>query len=168
MSAFPIPSDERRRMRILERLGALDAPPDAFADAVAAAAASIAGAPIGAVTLVGREAMRVKASIGMPTGDVPRSDAFCSYVVMGADPFVIPDLRLDERFASNPLVSGKPHARFYAGFPLVIEGRALGAVCVIDDRPRTLSSEQVDSLGELARGAAAWFALRGTMPKDAT
>ena len=76
---------------------------------------------------------------------------------------IIPDARLDERFADNPMVVGYPNIVFYAGVPLLTpEGHPLGSLCVIDNRSRTLTDNQLLSLRALARLVSTHFELRKT------
>jgi len=78
------------------------------------------------------------------------SDSFCSHTILGDGLFSVSDASMDPRFADNPLVTGHPHIRFYAGHPLVVDGMKLGSLCVADTEPRKLSDEQRDSLHDLA------------------
>ena len=162
MPAVPIPIDDERRVRRLRALRVLDSLPESFSESVAAAAASIADVPMSGVSFVDAERQWFKGSCGLEVEGVPRSMAFCSYAVLDSEPFIVSDLRDDPRFADHPLVVGAPHARFYAGFPIVVEGEGegIGAVCVIDDRPRSLTVDQITRLSSLAAGTAAWLVQR--------
>jgi GAF domain-containing protein len=80
-----------------------------------------------------------------------RSDAFCDHTIRGDEVFVVPDLSRDSRFAGNPLVVGEPFFRFYAGAPLTYRrGIRLGALCVLDTRPRDFSRGDRAELAEMA------------------
>lgn len=158
MRAAPFPADETRRQRTLAALGVLDTAPEAFSQSVAAAAAAIANVPAAAVSLVDTDRQWFKGSCGLGLSQTSRDVAFCAYTILDTRPFIVADARLDERFADNPLVTGEPYVRFYAGFPLTVEQRRLGALCVIDDRPRTLTAGQIEQLSRLAEGTAAWLA----------
>jgi GAF domain-containing protein len=81
--------------------------------------------------------------------ETSRESAFCAYTVLERTTLVIPDALSDERFAENPLVIGEPRVRFYAGAPLVVDGRALGSFCILDTRPRSLDAGELRSLEDL-------------------
>ena len=160
MLPAPVPLNEPARRRTLDALRVLDSLPETFSNAVAASAAGIAGTPISAVTLVDADRLWFKGSCGLGSTDAPRDIGFCAHTILGASPLVVPDMRADVRFHDNPLVTGPPHVRFYAGFPIVVDGHSVGAVCVIDDRPRTLEAAQIERLTRLAAGTAAWMQAR--------
>ena len=157
----PIPRGERRRLSTLRALNVLDSAPEAFSDAVVSAAASILNAPRAAISLVDASRQWFKGSCGLADEETPRDVSFCAHAISaGPEPFVIDDTWKDARFASNPLVVAPPYIRFYAGFPLIVNGEAIGALCVMDDRPRVLGAEERERLQELAQGTAAWLSLR--------
>ena len=161
MPAAPLPPNESRRLRKLERLAILDTAPEMFSEAVAAAAASIANTPMSAISLVDRDRQWFKGSCGLDVDETSREVSFCAYAILDDAPLVVPDARVDARFADNPFVIDGPNVRFYAGFPLVVDRQRVGALCVIDDRPRELSPDQVERLTVLAQGASAWLATHG-------
>ncbi len=160
----PLPSNERRRLAHLRALGILDTEPEPFSQSVVAAAASIANAPMAAVTLIDGERTWNKGSHGLPPGAVLREASFCAHAILSSRPTIVGDTLADPRFVGNPFVVGAPYARFYAGFPLLIRDHAVGALCVVDDRPRSLDDDQVAQLVRLAAGTAAWFELRHRGP----
>lgn len=157
MPAAPFPPYEKKRIRSLESLGILGTLPEAFSESVAAAAASIANTPMSAISLVDHDRQWFKGSCGLDVRETPRDASFCAHAILGFAPFVVPDTLADERFRDNPLVTGEPHIRFYAGFPLMVNGQAVGALCVMDDRRRDLSPSQLSRLALLAKGTAAWL-----------
>ena len=163
MPAAPIPRDEASRKRTLDALNVLDTLPEAFSDAVSTAAAAIANVPISAISLVDTERQWFKGSCGLDVRQTPRDVSFCAYAILDSEPFLVPDALADPRFRDNPLVTGAPHIRSYAGFPIVVAGQAIGSLCVIDDRPRRLAADQIDRLAKLAAGTAAWLAERQTL-----
>ncbi len=119
-------------------------------------AAELCGAPVALVSLVEEEYQRFLARRGIELDATPRSQSFCAHAMHSAAIMEVPDATQDTRFADNPLVTGPPHIRFYAGAPLVSsEGVPLGAVCVIDTvaRPEGLTPMQRRGLAVLARGA---------------
>lgn len=116
-------------------------------------AAALCDAPIALVSLVEADRQRFLARTGLDVTETPRNVSFCAHAMLGDEPFVIPDATKDPRFAGNALVTGEPYIRFYAGAPLVDpDGVPLGALCVIDDRPRAeLTPLQRQGLTVLAR-----------------
>lgn len=163
----PLPDNEPLRLQRLEALGILDAWPMDGYQGLCRLAAAICRAPVSAITLIGQDRQHTKATHGAEllnmdpvTGfDVDRDIAFCAHAIVDpAHVLVIPDATVDERFQGNPLVTGKPGIRFYAGAPIVsIDGFALGALCVIDNQPRQLEASQVAAMSELAKLVAAQF-----------
>lgn len=100
-------------------------------------AAALCEARTSLVSLVESERQRFLVREGLEERETPRQYSFCAYAMMDGAVMEVPDATQDERFADNPLVCGPPNIRFYAGAPLVSEdGVALGALCIIDDRPR--------------------------------
>ena len=100
-------------------------------------AAALCAAPTSVVSLVGQYRQTFIARTGVDATDAPRETSFCQYAMLENDVMVVPDATADPRFAHNPLVTGDPHIRFYAGAPLVAEdGMPLGSLCVIDMAPR--------------------------------
>ena len=127
---------EERRLASLYSFGILDTPAEEKFDRIVRMAARLFGSPIALISLVDRNRQWFKAAVGIDAKETPRAIAFCSHAVKQRDVFVVPDALADPRFADNPLVTGEPHIRFYAGAPLVSsEGEALGTVCLIDRQP---------------------------------
>lgn len=142
---------EARRLEALHACAILDTAPHPSFDCLTRAAALSLRAPIALVSLVDAERQWFKSVMGLPVRETPRSISFCSHTIKGFEPLVVEDARRDERFASNPLVTGAPHIRFYAGAPLIDgEGFALGTLCVLGYAPRTLADEEIGLLGHLA------------------
>lgn len=104
-----------------------------------------------------------KSRVGIDAVETPRSVSFCAHAICGDEFFLVPDARQDERFASNPLVTGEPHVRFYAGMPIAdTSGHNLG-VCVIDRTPRQLPEPSQVALRVLARQAGSLIQIRQQM-----
>lgn len=120
-------------------------------------AAHLCDAPIALVTLLEEEYQHFIARSGMAGDGTPRDISFCTHAVMGREPMIVPDTHEDLRFVANPLVTGEPHVRFYAGAPLLAsDGRALGTLCILDTRPRDgLTPLQHEGLVVLAAAAMA-------------
>ena len=128
---------ERERLTELRRYDILDSPPEQQFNRIASLARVLFDTPIAAITLVDHDRQWFKASIGLDTQQTSREDSFCNRAMENDGVFVVPDAQADLRFSNNPLVTGGPHIRFYAGAALrSSSGASLGAVCVISDTPR--------------------------------
>ncbi len=155
-------ADEAARLAALHGLRVLDTLPEPVYDDIVALAAQICGTPIGLVSLIDSERQWFKAKIGLVPAETRRDLAFCAHAIAAPEPlFVVEDATLDPRFNANPLVTGAPHIRFYAGAPILLPGgEAMGTVCVIDTVPRHLDTAQLQALQALARQVTALFELR--------
>ncbi|MDY6946783.1 MAG: sensor domain-containing phosphodiesterase [Pseudomonadota bacterium] len=153
--------DESARLQALDSYAILDTPPEVIFDELARMAAMICETPIALVSLVDGQRQWFKAHIGLDATETPRDISFCVHAIQGIEVFVVPDAQKDLRFSQNPLVTGPPSIGFYAGAPLITsEGAALGTLCVIDRRPRELSSDQIEALRLLSRHVVAQLELR--------
>ncbi len=143
---------ETLRLATLHRYGVLDTPPEAAFDRLARLAADLFGAPVALVSFVDAERQWIKAHYGLDVRETPRSAAFCDHTIRGDCVLVVPDATRDPRFCENPLVTGAPDIRFYAGAPLTTaDGVRLGSLCVIDYRPRPRPPQAaLDRLAALA------------------
>jgi len=154
-------SDEPSRIEALRRYAVLDTSPEQALDDLTALAAQICGVPIAMISLVDENRQWFKAKLGMDMAETSRDISFCGHAVHQRDLFIVTDAARDERFADNPLVTGEPRICFYAGVPLVSpEDAALGALCVIDHVPRTLTESQEQALRVLARQVMTHLELR--------
>ncbi len=162
-SPFPIALNEGQRLVALERLGLLDTAPEEAFDRLTWLAARTLDAPIALVTLLTPTRQWFKSRFGLDLPETPRSWAFCNYTILQKGVFSVADLTRDPRFAENPAVAGAPGFRFYAGAPILDgQGHAVGSLCVIDHKPRTLEPEQAEALRALAGLASAEVRLRAT------
>ena len=157
----PDPSNERQRLATLRGYAILDTEPEAGFDDLTALASFICGVPISTMTLIDEDRQWFKSKVGTDDTEGPRDWSFCAYAVASGETFVVPDALEDERFATNPYVTGEPRIRFYAGVPLTTEdGSTLGTLCVIDREPRELTREQAHALQALANQVLAQLELR--------
>lgn len=139
--------DEADRLAALKRYGVLDTTPEAAFDDLANLAARLCEAPMAAVSLVDAERQWFKAEVGLGVSETPRPTSFCAHAMVSDRPMVVTDACLDARFADNPLVTGAPNIRFYAGYPLKTpEGVPLGALCVLDRRARPEGLTELQAL----------------------
>jgi PAS domain S-box-containing protein len=149
--APPVRDDERERLDILRSLGVLDTDPEESYERVVHLAVRLLGVPIALVTLVDDERQWFKARIGLDFVETERAISFCAHAISSEEEiFVVEDTHRDARFAGNPLVTGDPHIRFYAGRILRCEGRRVGTLCVIDRVARQLTGDDARSLQDLA------------------
>lgn len=159
--AIPKPPTESARLAALRAYRQLDTPPELAFDEITALAARICGTPISLAVLLDTDRQWFKSRQGLAVRQTPRDIAFCAHAIMTPDVMVVEDAKDDARFADNPLVTGDPHIRFYAGAPLVDpDGHALGTLCVIDRVPRRLEAWQRDALKTLARQVVAQMTLQ--------
>lgn len=128
---------ESARLKALADLNILDTAAEKMFDDIVDAAALALDAKIALVSLVDANRQWFKARCGLDADETGRDIAFCSHAIEQSEPFIILNAAHDPRFADNPLVTGPPHIRFYAGAPLITpSGHAVGTLCVIDDEPR--------------------------------
>lgn len=150
MNTPDYPEDEPQRLATLHALNILDSPPEERFDRLTRLAKRIFGVPIALVSLVDANRQWFKSRQGLDACETPRDISFCGHAILGQDVFMIPDTKQDPRFADNPLVTGEPHIRFYAGCPLTIDGRKLGTLCIIDRQPRYFEEDDINTLKDLA------------------
>ncbi len=144
---------EQRRLQALARLQVMDTLDEVAYDDITRMAANVCEAPVALISLVDGRRQWFKSRVGLKATETPREHAFCAHAIQAAhEVMVVEDAAADIRFSSNPLVTGDPNIRFYAGAPLVTsDGHALGTVCVIDTVPRELSPHQLETLQFLAQ-----------------
>lgn len=149
----PDPHDEASRQRTLDAYRVLDTLPEQAYDDVVRLASRLCDVPIALISLIDRDRQWFKARVGLQAQETPRDYAFCDHAIREPDALLeVEDASRDPRFLANPLVTGGPGIRFYAGVPLLApNGAALGTVCVIDNKPRMLSDAQRVDLAALSR-----------------
>lgn len=146
------PINETARLQALKAYHILDTLGEEAYDRLTKLASLICEVPISLVTLIDEDRQWFKSKQGLTISQTPREQAFCRYAILQPSLFEVEDTAQDDRFKNNPLVTGEPNIRFYAGYPLIDnKGYALGTLCVIDRIPRKLSANQQESLALLAK-----------------
>ncbi|KZZ49271.1 hypothetical protein A3758_31650, partial [Oleiphilus sp. HI0118] len=145
------PENERDRIADLHSLNILDTPADKWFEAITSVAKQLFNVPIVAVSLVDENRQWFKSIQGLEVHETGRDESFCGHAILRDDLLYIPDTLRDPVFADNPLVTGEPHIRFYAGCPIVsANGYKLGTICIIDRVPRMFAPGQLNGLRQLA------------------
>ena len=156
-----IPEVEFKRSEALLDYQVLDTAPEDSFDDLTRLAAYICQTPIAAISLTDRKRQWYKSKIGFSSQEEPRDITFCAYTILQKELLVVKDTLTDERFATNPFVTGDPYIRFYAGIPLInLDGLVIGTLCVLDHVPRDLSSEQQEALRIVALQVVTQLELR--------
>lgn len=146
-----LPDNEASRVSTLHGLGILDTPREDRFDRYARIAARSVDMPIALISLLDRERQWFKSAVGLDALETPREFSFCGHAILGDGVFEVRNARLDPRFRENPLVTGPPRIRFYAGAPLETpNGHKLGTLCVIDRVPHHMSDDEKTLLRDLA------------------
>lgn len=152
---------EQARLSALGRYEILDTPTERDFDEIAQLASDICGTPIAVVNFIAADRQFFKAEVGLGVRTTPLESSFCAKAILEEDFLEVPDTTRDARFDGNPLVTGAPHPRFYAGALLKTdEGSPIGTVCVLDHAPRELNELQRRTLRVLARQVMARLELR--------
>jgi diguanylate cyclase (GGDEF)-like protein len=146
-----LPKDEVRRLAALRSTDQLFTPSEERFDRITRLASRLLGTPIALVSLVADKCQWFKSAQGLDVTETPREISFCGHAILGEETFVVEDAARDQRFLDNPLVTGDPNIRFYAGHPLhTADGSRVGTLCVIDRNPRKFTPEQLEVLRDLA------------------
>jgi len=146
-----LPADEQARLTALHGLGLLYTPAEERFDRITRLACRLLDAPIAMVTLVDGACQWFKSKQGTLASEDARTISFCAHAILEEGTMVVPNTLLDPRFADNPLVTGEPFIRFYAGHPLkTLDGSQVGTLCVIDRRPREIGPADLEVLRDLA------------------
>jgi two-component system, sensor histidine kinase len=156
-------SGEQARLKALYEYEILDTDPEKEFDDLARLAAEICDAPISRINLIDESRQWSKSIYGMPSSsiEIPRKLTACQYTIEQSEPLEIQDLKTDIRFEKMPYVDNYPYLRYYLGAPLLNPGgHAIGALCVLDYKPRKLSEKQKRQLQILASEVMARFELR--------
>ncbi|QHS56293.1 PAS domain S-box protein [Mucilaginibacter sp. 14171R-50] len=143
---------EQQRLTAVERFKQLDTTISNDLNDIVALVAEICGTPVALVTLIDNDMQWFKASVGTDVECTPRSVSFCDTTIMKQGLNIFEDLQAHPQHCNNPLVTGEPYVRFYAGAPLITkDGCAIGSLCVIDMQPRQLNAQQQKALQVMAK-----------------
>ncbi|MEZ0262863.1 MAG: GAF domain-containing protein [Alphaproteobacteria bacterium] len=154
--------NEESRLAALQLYQILDSGEEQVYDDLTKIAAYIADTPMALISIVDRDRQWFKSRIGIDVPETKREYSFCSHAIQSPRlPFLVRDAKRDDRFASNPLVTGAPNIRFYFGAPLLMNDKnALGSLCVLDTKPRELSLKQIEALTALSRQVVLMLEIR--------
>lgn len=151
MKAPEIPKNEAERQAALDALHIVDTAMEERFERVTRMAARLLDAPVSALTLIDGQRQWFKSVQGFSATETSRDVSFCGHTILGTETFVVEDATKDERFHDNPMVTGDPRVRFYAGQPIHSpDGHTIGALCVVDRKPRKLTPSQIEDLKDLA------------------
>ncbi len=150
MKSAPIPDNDQERLRVLDALDLVYSPAEERFDRITRVARRLFDVPIVLISLVTRDKQWFKSCQGLDVKETGREISFCGHAIIQDDTFVVPNAAKDPDFSDNPLVTGEPRIRFYAGQPLIIDAHRIGTLCLIDRHPRHLKPRDYDSLRCLA------------------
>lgn len=150
MLSPPIPPDEDERLAILKSLNILDTQPSPELDACTDEASNFFNVPIALISLIDENRQWFKSCVGLNVAETERNISFCGHAILNDEIFFIQDTASDVRFYDNPLVTGPPHIRFYAGAPLTVLSHRIGTLCIIDIEPRSFSRSEFKQLRLIA------------------
>ena len=147
-----IPNNERERVSALQRYQILDTPPDGAFDSITELLSQLLDVPIVIASLVDTDRIWFKSHHGVAVSEIGREPGLCASAILGNEPYIISDTRLDPRSLTNPLVAGELGLRFYAAVPLQTHDNFnLGTLCCLDFKPRTLTKAQIAAIESLAK-----------------
>ena len=151
MKSPDLPENELQRIAALRAMDVLFTPSEERFDRITRIASKLLGMPIALISLITSDSQWFKSAQGLDVPETSREISFCGHAINDDETFVVDDAAEDQRFFDNPLVTGDPNIRFYAGHPLhSVDGNRVGTLCIIDRKPRTLTTEQLQLLQDLA------------------
>lgn len=151
MLAPDIPQDETHRLKSLKDCHLLDSPPEERFDRLTRLLKNAMAVDIVLISLIDQHRQWFKSAQGLDVPETPRDISFCGHTILSDQIMQVSDALNDVRFADNPLVTGAPHIRFYAGAPIhAPNGHRLGTLCLIDRRPRSLDAAELQTLKDFA------------------
>ena len=160
MQPAPITADEAQRQRALDDMELLDTPAELYLDTLVYLTRELFEVESVLISLVDRDRQWFKARIGLDGDSAPRDTSFCGHAVAARQPLVVENTLSDPRFADNPVVTGPPFIRFYAGQPLFSQDQAIGTLCLLHPQPRSLSQQERSRLRDLAILVEGYLQLR--------
>lgn len=145
------PENETLRLEYLNSLNLLDSEENVDIDRITDFIAKLFCVPIALVSIVDSHRQWFKSKVGLDVCETPRDISFCGHAILDTKPLIVTNALFDERFLDNPLVTGEPYIRFYAGAPLIAKtGVILGTLCIVDTQPRDFSENDTQILVKLA------------------
>lgn len=164
MKKATLPLNEKERLQALFSYEILDTLIEQSYDGITQLASVICETPIALISLVDNDRQWFKSHHGLEVSETPKDLSFCAHAILESTPFIVNDSHLDDRFSDNPLVTGGPLVRFYAGIPLQTpEGYNIGTICVIGHEPKKLNETQINSLKILSRQVITLMELKKTL-----
>ncbi len=156
MKHAPIPENEARRLDALRKLNLLDTPIEERFERITKFACRLFDVSISTISLIDSNREWFKSCQGMSNREGARDVSFCGHAVLESDLLIIPDAQQDERFQDNPMVTGKPFIRFYAGHSLKgPDGYNVGVFCIKDQKSKQMTDGEMRNLKDLV----AWVEL---------
>jgi PAS domain S-box-containing protein len=151
-----LPTNENERLKALQSYQILDTLSEGEFDRITELASIICNTPIALISLIDANRQWFKSKVGLDAAETARDISFCQHAILDVNLFQVENAMEDERFKDNPLVTGNPNIRFYAGYPLQDpNGYNLGTLCVINQEPQKLTLQQEKALQLLAQEVVA-------------
>lgn len=166
MIAPVLPENEEERLASLHAIELLDSPKEERFDRIVSLTKAVMGVPIAYIALIDSDRQWFKSKVGMcdAVTQTSRDESFCGHAILQDTPLVVEDALKDPRFFDNPMVTGEPYVRFYAGHPLQSQaGHNIATLCVVDTSPRTFSDEEMDRFAHLAAMAERELSMLGVI-----
>ncbi len=150
MQIPPFPSNESERIAALHALNILDTPPEERFDRLTRIARRAFNVPVALISMIDTNRQWFKSRGDLLVCETSRDISFCAHAILSDDILYVENALKDERFSNNPLVTGEPKIRFYAGCPLRVYGFKMGTLCLADKKPRSFTADDRQLLRDLA------------------